>query len=55
MNITIASLHLIAETLGLRIVDLFTGIEEQVEPTPKRSTGSRPSPVKASRRKTKKT
>jgi transcriptional regulator with XRE-family HTH domain len=27
MNLTLASLHLIAETLGARIVDLFKGVE----------------------------
>jgi transcriptional regulator with XRE-family HTH domain len=31
MNITMGSLHLVAETLGVRIVDLFTGVEDQVE------------------------
>lgn len=29
MNITIASLHLIAETLGVRILDLFKGVERE--------------------------
>jgi transcriptional regulator with XRE-family HTH domain len=28
MNITLASLHLVAETLGVRIVDLFKGVEK---------------------------
>jgi transcriptional regulator with XRE-family HTH domain len=28
MNITLASLHLVAQTLGVRIVDLFKGIED---------------------------
>jgi transcriptional regulator with XRE-family HTH domain len=28
MNITLASLHLVAETLGVRIVDLFKGVED---------------------------
>jgi transcriptional regulator with XRE-family HTH domain len=28
MNITLASLHLIAQTLDLRIVDLFKGVED---------------------------
>jgi transcriptional regulator with XRE-family HTH domain len=28
MNLTLASLHLLAETLGVRIVDLFKGIED---------------------------
>jgi len=27
MNITLGSLHLVAQTLGVRIVDLFKGIE----------------------------
>jgi len=27
MNITLASLHLVAQTLGVRIVDLFRGVE----------------------------
>ena len=27
MNVTLASLHLVAETLGVRIVDLFRGVE----------------------------
>jgi transcriptional regulator with XRE-family HTH domain len=27
MNITLASLHLVAQTLGVRIVDLFEGVE----------------------------
>jgi transcriptional regulator with XRE-family HTH domain len=27
MNITLASLHLVAQTLGVRIVDLFKGVE----------------------------
>jgi transcriptional regulator with XRE-family HTH domain len=27
MNITLASLHLIAQTLGIRIIDLFKGVE----------------------------
>jgi len=28
MNITLASLHLIAETLEVRIIDLFKGVED---------------------------
>ena len=28
MNITLASLHLAAQTLGVKIVDLFRGIED---------------------------
>jgi hypothetical protein len=28
MNLTLASLHLLAQTLGVKIVDLFKGIEE---------------------------
>ena len=28
MNITLGSLHLVAQTLGVRIVDLFKGVEE---------------------------
>jgi transcriptional regulator with XRE-family HTH domain len=27
MNITLASLHLVAQTLGVRIIDLFKGVE----------------------------
>ena len=27
MNITLASLHLIAQTMGVRIIDLFKGVE----------------------------
>jgi hypothetical protein len=53
MNITIGSLHLVAETLGLRIVDLFTGIEDQTELSIKQSTGSRSPQVKASRKRRK--
>ena len=44
---------LIAETLGLRIVDLFTGIEDQTELSIKQSTGSRSPQVKASRKQRK--
>jgi hypothetical protein len=33
MNITIGSLNLVAQTLGLRIVDLFTGVEDRPEPS----------------------
>jgi hypothetical protein len=29
MNITLASLHLVAQTLGVRIVDLFKGVEDE--------------------------
>jgi len=36
MNITLASLHLVAQTMGLRIVDLFKGVED--EPTERRKT-----------------
>ena len=28
MNLTLASLHLLAETLEVRVVDLFRGVEE---------------------------
>jgi transcriptional regulator with XRE-family HTH domain len=28
MNVTLASLHLIAQTLGIRIVELFRGVED---------------------------
>lgn len=28
MNITLSSLHLVAQTLGVRIVDLFKGVEK---------------------------
>ena len=28
MNITLASLHLIAQTLGVKVVDLFKGVED---------------------------
>jgi transcriptional regulator with XRE-family HTH domain len=28
MNITLASLHLIAQTLGIKIIDLFRGVED---------------------------
>jgi transcriptional regulator with XRE-family HTH domain len=28
MNLTLASLHLLAQTLGVKIVDLFKGIED---------------------------
>lgn len=30
MNITLASLHLISQTLGVRIIDLFKGIEPKL-------------------------
>jgi len=33
MNITIASLHLVSQTLGVRIVDLFAGVEGRPEPS----------------------
>jgi transcriptional regulator with XRE-family HTH domain len=37
MNITLASLHLVAETLGVRILDLFKGVEKRPKaPTRKR-------------------
>lgn len=29
MNITLASLHLVAQTLGVRIIDLFKGVERE--------------------------
>src|SRR5215472_14976620 len=29
MNITLCSLHLMAETLGVRIIDLFKGVEDE--------------------------
>lgn len=32
MNITLASLHLVAQTLGVRIVDLFKGVEREKKP-----------------------
>lgn len=35
MNITLASLHLIAQTLGVRIVDLFKGVERKTKSHPK--------------------
>lgn len=28
MNLTLASLHLLAQTLGVRVVDLFKGLED---------------------------
>ena len=28
MNITLSSLHLVAQTLGVRIIDLFKGVED---------------------------
>jgi len=28
MNITLASLHLVAQTLGVRIIDLLKGVED---------------------------
>jgi transcriptional regulator with XRE-family HTH domain len=31
MNITIASLHLVAQTLGVRIIDLFKGVEGRAD------------------------
>jgi transcriptional regulator with XRE-family HTH domain len=31
MNITLASLHLIAQTLDVRILDLFKGVEKSVK------------------------
>jgi hypothetical protein len=39
MNITLASLHLVAQTLGVRIVDLFKGVERQTKPA-----GRKPKP-----------
>jgi len=41
MNITIASLHLVAQSLGVRIVDLFAGVEDRPEP----SSGNRRSSI----------
>ena len=32
MNITLASLHLIAQTLGVRIIDLLKGVERESKP-----------------------
>ena len=29
MKITLASIHLVAQTLGVRIVDLFKGVEDE--------------------------
>jgi transcriptional regulator with XRE-family HTH domain len=37
MNITLASLHLVAQTLGIRIVDLFEGVEGKRKPDQKSS------------------
>jgi transcriptional regulator with XRE-family HTH domain len=37
MNITLASLHLVAQTLGLRIVDLFHGVEDAPKALGRRS------------------
>jgi transcriptional regulator with XRE-family HTH domain len=34
MNMTLASLHLVAQTLGVRIMDLFIDVEE--DPRPKK-------------------
>lgn len=47
MNITLASLHLVAQTLGVRIVDLFMGVEDPVEPNAAKPAGAR----RAKRRK----
>ena len=48
MNITLASLHLVAQTLGVKIVDLFKGIESRADAsaevsahTPSRKAGHR--------------
>ena len=30
MNITLASLHLLAQTFGMRIIDLFKGVESKL-------------------------
>jgi len=49
MNITLASLHLIADTLGVKIVDLFAGVEDDVDRNLRRSP-ARPA-VAGSRRK----
>ncbi len=40
MNITLSSLHLIAQTLGMQIVDLFTGVEDRPEPSTSRTRSS---------------
>jgi hypothetical protein len=32
MNITLASLHLVAQTLDVRIADLFRGVETKKKP-----------------------
>jgi len=29
MNMTLASLHLVAQTLGVQIIDLFKGVEDE--------------------------
>jgi transcriptional regulator with XRE-family HTH domain len=42
MNITLASLHLVAQTLGVMIVDLFTGIEDQPGQTTAKRRSSPP-------------
>jgi hypothetical protein len=47
MNITIGSLHLVAETLGVQIVELFTGLEEEAE-LPSKRAARRSSPTNAS-------
>ena len=36
MNITLGNLHLIGETLGVRIIDLFKGVEGRSKPMGKR-------------------
>ena len=48
MNITLASLHLVAQTLGVRIVDLFNGVED--EPVSQKP-GSRRRSVRTSNRR----
>jgi transcriptional regulator with XRE-family HTH domain len=34
MNITLSSLHLVAQTLGVRIIDLFRGVEKAEKLSP---------------------
>ncbi len=49
MNITIGSLYLVAQTLEVRISDLFIGVEDHAELPVKRSTGSRSSSTDTSK------
>ena len=51
MNITLASLHLVAQTPGVKIVDLFAGVEETVEPAASGYPRKRVSPGSALDRK----